>query len=356
MALTGKQYEDLSNAILSAYVADIELLRQFVRFRLDAESFVIAQQTKQIDRIIYDLIGYADSHGLTHRLITELYERNSGNDLVAAFYLNYLKDRADIPKDPLVVIWFPTQKPFVNRVRLRQAVRDLKNVSMRRGLLIDGRSGSGKTYSKELIDFFQNETGDFHPIYIDLTRRDKYQADEIVRRILTHMGKYEPLPQFESSDSPRRWAAQLAEIVYRKAVETQRVYWLMFDEFKKVAVQPGVIELVEELAELIGSGNAPLRLILVNYAGVLPPSVKNRFDREDVGAITRMDVREFFRQFFDRNGGATDVTIDEVTAAVWDIAALPPTVPAKENSLEAIANRIEQKVMDLLKARKEGSA
>ncbi len=350
MKLTGRLSTTFQQALVSRY-QNYGALAQFVTEKLEAHLNEIYPNTAGIGFVVSELIGWANERsGKIHQLVTAAVEDRQDNDKLAAFYIEYARLRENVPDDPYDICWFPHSKPFVNRTRFRKALRDLTDPRLLRGLVVGGGPRTGKSYSKELVDFLQFELGGFESIYINLCDNKTLQPDDVVKRILRQMGKDQPVSSLEAAGSLRRWALDLAGIVQNAAVQTNKTWWIILDEFRKSVLEPGVTELAEELAELLGSGNPPLRLILINYTGVIPNVVRNRFDREDIAPLSRTDVRDFFKQFFRQDPGTDPDIIDMTTSSVWIEPAASP------EAVEVLTGKIERKVKDLLSARGRGMA
>jgi V8-like Glu-specific endopeptidase len=87
MALTGEQYEALSNALLAAFPTPNDLERM-VRFKLNRNLYAIAGGGNHGDTV-FELIGKAEAEGWIGALLEGARAANPGNPLLAGFVVNY---------------------------------------------------------------------------------------------------------------------------------------------------------------------------------------------------------------------------------------------------------------------------
>src|SRR5437879_3268435 len=82
MRLSGKQYQQLTEALLDAFPTQAGL-RQMVRFRLDKNLDRIAIGNS-LQNIVFDLIAASEAEGWTMKLIAAARESNPGNPTLFA--------------------------------------------------------------------------------------------------------------------------------------------------------------------------------------------------------------------------------------------------------------------------------
>lgn len=87
MALSGSQYEELTNAFLSAFPTEA-MLRRMVLFKLERNLDAIAGGNNLTDRTV-DLIRAAEAEGWTDKLILGARAFNPGNPKLEAFTVDY---------------------------------------------------------------------------------------------------------------------------------------------------------------------------------------------------------------------------------------------------------------------------
>src|SRR4051812_47165800 len=78
MELTGTQYQQLQNALLSAFPSQTALA-QMVRFRLNQVLSQIADGSNDTERV-FNLIGWAETNGKLDNLIDGALAANPDND------------------------------------------------------------------------------------------------------------------------------------------------------------------------------------------------------------------------------------------------------------------------------------
>ncbi len=83
MELTGKQYEQLQQALIAAY-PKVEALRRMVRFRLNQNLDAIAMGGN-LNSIVFNLVETSQAQGWTAQLIVMARESNPGNPKLLAF-------------------------------------------------------------------------------------------------------------------------------------------------------------------------------------------------------------------------------------------------------------------------------
>lgn len=192
--------------------------------------------------------------------------------------------------------------PFVNRSRLRQRLIELaKPDSSRRVLVVNGRSGLGKSYSARFVEHEIRRGSDLTVVReaADDTRCRQMTAWSVTRRILSSM--HRPLSRVEGdAPTPSRRARILADIVGEDLALWGRGCWIELDRVNRDEVPIDTKCLVAELARGLYEDQRfqQARLLLFDYPVDRLAEVRPVVDSIVLDDISVRDVGDHFKAAF----------------------------------------------------------
>ncbi|MFJ9848280.1 hypothetical protein [Streptomyces sp. NPDC101150] len=192
---------------------------------------------------------------------------------------------------------------FIDRLALRDTLREFVANPNKFVLLVDGEPGSGRSYTYTFLRHLGQHHG-FRPARVTLSRNST--ADKLIRRLadivdapsarpsLNPMGPNDPLP---SIDEAVHW-------VVGRATALDKPLWLVIDECDKLDPGSDVWDVIGQLALAIyeqACGNQAPRLVLLGYGpGMypLPYDLKSSQCRDTARIIGERELHDFFDQYF----------------------------------------------------------
>lgn len=94
MKLTGEQREQLHKALLSAFPTHDDL-KMMVSFKLGKNLYHITGEGS-LEKVVFELISWAETHGQLDELITQAHVANPGNPDLSEYVEKHLRPRGDI--------------------------------------------------------------------------------------------------------------------------------------------------------------------------------------------------------------------------------------------------------------------
>lgn len=222
-------------------------------------------------------------------------------------------------------------RPFVNRSNLRERIGDMaKRPDQLRALAITGESGSGVSYSYQLISHVAAHSGrsaalrDTAPgglaaFSVDLSDYIGFRVDErrarITKDILVNFGLLQPREQLAQD---ARHLTTLQAWLRSELRGSPRQWWVFFDSIDQLALvkQGGVGELIHALIRVAEDQQVPLRVVLAGRAAEDLALSQSWWLEQDVAAgFGRDDVEHWFRIRAEEQGRAIDETRLRTTLA-----------------------------------------
>ncbi|HEX8865357.1 MAG TPA: hypothetical protein VF821_06820 [Lentzea sp.] len=168
-------------------------------------------------------------------------------------------------------------------------------------LSIVGRAGSGKTYSRHLI---QHIVGSDPFVRIDIEGMyDRVTAADLVRTLALRLGiikKNDDItvdPHVEASRAAWELVHQFVGL-YRALPPVTR--WVFIDGLDRTSVEPSVHTAVAQIAKEVEAGQLrDMRLIVTGHSGDFAPDVHFVLLSESLADITEHDLRQFFQHVAD---------------------------------------------------------
>lgn len=151
------------------------------------------------------------------------------------------------PRDPFDAWFLHASQPFVNRIALRSALRDLHADDGARVLMIDGEPHSGKSYTYQLIAYLAHKMR-FKVIWVDLVTDafTGYSPWHLARSIAAQMGVHSPLPE-QRDETGARYAITLRDWLVGELARSGEDWWLVLDGVRQVDLDPAVQDLIQHL-------------------------------------------------------------------------------------------------------------
>jgi hypothetical protein len=218
---------------------------------------------------------------------------------------------------------------FLDRRKLRDALRRLASDQGPNVLVVNGPPGSGRSYTRALIEHAARRLATFEVAWIPLEEAGvKLEPDGLAWQIACKLGRRDaPVPARQSTG--KRWAQDLALWLLSLPRPSDPVWWILLDGFDDPDIPEDTIALVQNLALHICSGEAQrrFRLVLLEYPRPLPHSIRRAVVPEELQppeSIGEVDVREHFESLFvSLNQALEPEALTRLVASVME--GLPPS-------------------------------
>lgn len=197
---------------------------------------------------------------------------------------------------------------LLNRQLLRQAIREMMTDGGRRILIVNGPSGSGKSYTKEFIYHITQEIPNTKVSVINLNAHIQ-GASEVAMRMVDSLGG--AIPEMQSQEQSFRSLDQLADVVMAEFFRNPGINrWLIIDDCDKTYPNTEIIDFLLILLDKCSVESLPqLRIIITGFDKArLPASLLNRIIFEDIQPLAQKDVERFFTTYFGERTVQTSIT------------------------------------------------
>jgi hypothetical protein len=184
---------------------------------------------------------------------------------------------------------------FIDRTDLRGKLGQLRSADSR-VLIVTGDRRTGKTYTRELINFLCDKTANYRAIIADLDR-SPFDALGLAEHLGAQLGlDRETIPK-QDQEQKTRWTLRLCDWLTSPIVGSPNtIYWFVFDGFREQPLLPDARDLLSELALRAELNFKQVRIVLLNYREDLPIDITDYVLREEVKMIGRDELFEFFNQ------------------------------------------------------------
>lgn len=196
--------------------------------------------------------------------------------------------------DPAKTLWVRETMPFFSRDMLRPIVKALLANDAQPILKIVGPEGSGKTYTRELIDHVcANTRTDVHVVSAEVAKGagPSYSVEELADTLVTPTTRdLNTRPQRATSNYP----ASLSRWILNAAVQSPGRWIYVLDGFNQANLQEETRQLIETLAQQIanpGDYRKRMRLVLVDYDSRLPSVQAGALMSENVPPATALSPK-----------------------------------------------------------------
>lgn len=231
---------------------------------------------------------------------------------------------------------------FLDRRKLREALRRLAADQGPNVLVVNGPPGSGRSYTRALIEHASRRLGTFQVAWIPLEEAGvKLEPDGLAWQIACKLGRRDaPVPARQSTG--KRWAQDLALWLLSLPRPGEPVWWILLDGFDDPDIPEDTIALMQNLALHICSGEAQrrFRLVLLEYPRPLPHSIRRAVVPEELqppDAIGEVDVRDYFEAFF---RGLNQTLVPEAMTML--VGSVLDDLPPSGDRLTTLCRRVEE--------------
>lgn len=295
--------KEIVNALLEAYKVRADF--EFLVFSVDERSLDQIANTGNLTDDIRRVVMVAKTQDWLHALLVA-----AADDRANVAELERLRD-ATRPitvetADPWKSVMINGQ-PLVDRDPIRAAVRDLED-HRSRILVVHGEPTSGKTHTANLVTW-RAGANQHLLVSLDLWRlwdvatrnaaadaKPRLAPREVAVSLCDQLKiDHAIIPPNDEQDS--RWAISFCDrLQARLAPET--IYWIVIDEFNKVAVSQQAADFFKELATRVSTTLTNVRLVLLGYNDTLPTNVEPGVIREQVGYLAEDDLKIYFAELY----------------------------------------------------------
>ncbi len=285
--------------------------------------------------VVETVVSTAEQEGWTWSLIEKSLVANPNGPNLKQFIAKH--SDFDPAKGPPTVVDYVmahtlrARRYFIDRMPLRDKLKEMRSADGPRVLVVTGDRLTGKTYTRELINFFTEKTPKNKAIYVDLDRF-VYEATNLTETFGQQLGMdTTKIPQQED-EQKARWVQRLCGWIIARIVNPGDVtYWFIFDGFREQTLLQETRDWIEELAIQAESNVPQCRVVLLNYNEVLPLQINDYVSREKISPIGGPELVDFFKQLnrdhkknYDVNQLAS--TVELILAGVDDAINRKPEI------------------------------
>jgi hypothetical protein len=316
-------YQELCAALADGYdLPDLAKLLHGIGRALEDYVNVAGTKPQQIE----DLVEKADEHGWLPDLVQAACDARRDNGRLQRFREAYRPHAEQAATDAYEARVLPVRQPFVNRKRLRVALRNLASLDGSHVLVIHGPPQVGKSYSYQFLSYVSRHPrqGRFAVLRFDLDTPAAPRPEELAYNIVLAMDVTAQDMPPQGSSSVARWAVFLLDWVAAKIRRRGKPVYLVFDGFSKVELPVETQGLITGLAVRaeIGDLREWARVLLISYGGLLDPSISDFVERERVEQLGVPEMVEWvMEEAAARNKEPPSVAAVRVAVKrVWDAA------------------------------------
>jgi hypothetical protein len=302
MGALGRSGGALLAAMLGAF-ATMDDLELFAALHLSLNINEFTDRRKDIATL--RLVQWAEQHGCESDLLAALRTARGGNPILMAAVdaceraLNLTESISEeaiaeeAKPDPVQTCILRGRAPLFNRGKLRTHVAELLSNEGHNVLVVQGRSGSGRSHSLQFIVHVRAHLETFLLVPVDL---EQYPVDAEPRDIVADMT--DQLGVKLNVTAPDGQAARSNRSLvstFVNCVEGQELpVWVVVDGYDHMKARREIVELMAELADRAERTCLKLRVILLGWDERLPPKLAVHVLHEEIEPITREVLEEFF--------------------------------------------------------------
>jgi hypothetical protein len=240
---------------------------------------------------------------LNPSLLASLLQKlvNQGGKGRLAPILTRVQAQEDPNPDPFLAQWVMANQPFLGRLPLRTAAKQVIENFAQPILRVWGPSKTGKTYTTELLNHVMSESRvDLHVVSVEVTPESgpSYTVDELAQDLSLPMVNADRFPERSSSS----YAKELCRWLIRNVHRQPGIWVFVLDGFAQKELADEVTDFIQALAQYIVKPeySRRLRLILLDFDEA-PMSgnwrAKTMDDQLTAGAITAIDIESCLTEF-----------------------------------------------------------
>lgn len=222
---------------------------------------------------------------------------------------------------PFDSFWIPRLGlPFVDRLKVREALKALNESTGSSVLIINGPEKSGRSYCLELVSHGVEENmkaagkNSFVPVArlkfeagMGASLSPQTLAEKIVKSITNNP---KPLPNLDSNPelvTDDRLNEHLCDWIVENAEMTGALWWIGLDGLNDKDLLPITRNFIAKLVEVIsenGKHTNKLRLVIIDYPREHLVRFAEQIKFEELGDIGEPDLQAFFRKQLEEKDGA----------------------------------------------------
>ncbi len=327
MEPTPNQIQQIHNELHSAY--DPNSLEIMLSIKLNKRLEDLTDTHQEFTTMLMEIIKKAKMEGwllnLLDAAVADRPERQDLNDFVKKIKAELAPAVLAAREDPFSAHFLREgcRFPFIDREPIREAVRKLHNpLGERRVLLVDGNTGTGKTYIREYLNFLSKQLPSLKFCYIDLADEylPDYKACELIRSVASSFGAdTSRLPLQEAQEA--RWVRLLIEWLTEEAVKKNETWWIVIDGLREINIRSDMQALINRMVKVIHQKDPRLRLVLLDCGGLerLPLDALESVEPIRINPVSKLDLVEFFRNLSKLYGRAsTEDALDTLAQLILD--------------------------------------
>jgi hypothetical protein len=320
---------ELVEALLDAFTTIGEFDRMLEE-RLNVRRILIIAGTggESATDIVAKVVAAYDSKNNGLNLIRAALASKQTNPKLLQFVATYPEwnpAKLAVPLDPFATVIMRGYRVFLRRHQYRKALQAIGNHNNSRVLAIDGGRCSGKTYSRDflnyLVEIYPPWAGN-QLVMVDLDKAT-YDSVSLAKAIGAQLPlDDDPLGGNKHEQAARRLPDLISWIGKGIKKPNVNVWWIVLDGFRLQVHPDETHDLIRSMMDMADNqwGNR-IRLILLNYSQFLDEDVKQVIIQESIDPVERKDVDEFFRCVYAQAGQDPDeadlaATVDDVMAQV----------------------------------------
>ncbi|RSM60713.1 hypothetical protein DMH03_18415 [Amycolatopsis sp. WAC 01376] len=209
------------------------------------------------------------------------------------------------------------QRALLDRRDLRAHLVDLARKQFP-VLSITGEPGSGKSYSRHLIQHMAGDPAlacEFRLVNVEDDFYDHVDATGFMTALAARLGLPTYFPVDQHTEQARTVRELVDVFVGRFAALPKKMRWIFIDGLDRPQVSSGVHMVVAQLAKEVEAGQLPgARLIVTGHPGDFSPAVLEVLRHEKLTGVTTSHLQGFFRGLADHVG--KPISDDELEALV----------------------------------------
>jgi Effector-associated domain 1 len=321
--LTGKQQLSLRDALYDAF--DPEALRDLVqslnhRFHPYQDKYQVLALVEEAEQGLW----LAD-------LVAAAIKARPGDLVLAKFEEELISRALPADFDPFDICCLSGEFVLVDRRDLRLALKAMSRPDGKRILLVRDKkppakdaalaTKTGKSMTVQFISALNQQLGGFELVWVDL---EKFGNDlgkgvpitardlglKLMRQLRYTIGS---VPAEPTDLQWSRWNTEFWDEFESQARNHKSNVWIVIDEFNKVALPQGTLDLVKKLADGLRVTLHNFRLVLLGYGDTFEPALRGVVEEERIERVIPVhEVVDFFlRAAAQRRLNFPDAIIEE---------------------------------------------
>ncbi|SDZ20432.1 hypothetical protein SAMN05660209_05021 [Geodermatophilus africanus] len=198
---------------------------------------------------------------------------------------------------------------LIDRAILRAKLEILSQPLGKRILVVTGGDKTGKSYSVQLISYLHLRRSQFKLVPIDLEAYKRLLGPErliepidLAKDLVQKLQYQVEIPDPPSDAQWASWVLDFCNVLEAEALNDPERRWIVIDAFNSVPVTQPTFDLIKELAIRVSTNLTRYRLVLLGYKESFHRVVYPTLAEEQIEAIGKRQLAEFFVQAFEEHG------------------------------------------------------